>query len=91
MMFCLLLAILNAGIFAQKHPVSYVVRRCVQLVMFFGACTTSLNQGRFTFRHDSVLTVIVDSLASFIKDLPPPPKAISIKRPLLKQASLVQK
>ena len=40
-----------------------------------GACTTSLNQGRFTFRHDSVLTVIVESLASFINDLPPPPKA----------------
>ena len=40
-----------------------------------GACPTSLKQGRFTYRHDSVLTQIVDCLSSFIEDLPPPPKS----------------
>ena len=36
-----------------------------------GACATALAQGRFTFRHDSVLTELVQFLNTFIQDLPP--------------------
>ena len=36
-----------------------------------GACKFSLGQGRFTFRHDSVLTSLVSILKSFLKDLKP--------------------
>ena len=35
-----------------------------------GACKISLQQGRFTFRHDSVLKHLVLVLKSFFKDLP---------------------
>ena len=35
-----------------------------------GACQISLSQGRFTFRHDSVLNSLVDALNIFIKGLP---------------------
>ena len=35
-----------------------------------GACQISLSQGRFTFRHDSVLKCLVDALNTFIKELP---------------------
>ena len=35
-----------------------------------GACKTSLSQGRFTFRHDSVLKNLSEILSSFVKDLP---------------------
>ena len=31
-----------------------------------GACTVALRQGRFTFRHDSVLSVLVVALESFL-------------------------
>ena len=35
-----------------------------------GACQISLSQGRFTFRHNSVLNSLVDALNIFIKELP---------------------
>ena len=35
-----------------------------------GACKISLQQGRFTFRHDSVLQHLVLVLKSFLKNLP---------------------
>ena len=35
-----------------------------------GACKISLQQGRFTFRHDTVLQHLVLVLKSFLKDLP---------------------
>ena len=35
-----------------------------------GACEISLQQGRFTFRHDSVLKYLVLVLKSFLKNLP---------------------
>ena len=35
-----------------------------------GACKISLQQGRFTFRHDSVLQNLVLVLKSFLKNLP---------------------
>ena len=43
-----------------------------------GACKVSLTQGRFTFRHDSVLSELASILSSFIKALPPTPPKISI-------------
>ena len=36
-----------------------------------GACKFSLEQGRFTFRHDSVLTSLVSVLKAFIKTVKP--------------------
>ena len=36
-----------------------------------GACKFSLNQGRFTFRHDTVLSSLVSLLKAFLKDLKP--------------------
>ena len=33
-----------------------------------GACPFSLNQGRFTYRHDSILNYLVSILTSFIKE-----------------------
>ena len=36
-----------------------------------GACKFSLDQGRFTFRHDNVLASIVSILQTFLKDLKP--------------------
>ena len=33
-----------------------------------GDCQISLSQGRFTFRHDSVLNSLVDALNTFIKN-----------------------
>ena len=35
-----------------------------------GACKISLQQGRYTFRHDSVLQHLVLVLKSFLKNLP---------------------
>ena len=35
-----------------------------------GSCKVALSQGRFTFRHDSVLSDIVESLKSFLLELP---------------------
>ena len=38
-----------------------------------GACKTSLSQGRFTFRHDSVLNNVVDVINIFLNELPETP------------------
>ena len=35
-----------------------------------GACKKALSQGRFTFRHDSVLKDLVEQIKSFLSDLP---------------------
>ena len=41
-----------------------------------GACQISLSQGRFTFRHDSVLKELVETLKAFLSHQPStPPKS----------------
>ena len=42
---------------------AYVVKMCAQIL---GACKVSLQQGRYTFRHDTMLHKIIESLKSFI-------------------------
>ena len=41
------------------------------IAYILGACKFSLDQGRFTFRHDSVLNSLVSFLRSFLKDVKP--------------------
>ena len=35
----------------------------------FGACKFALSQGRFTFRHDSILRIIISNIRYFIKNI----------------------
>ena len=56
-----------------------------------GACKVSLTQGRFTFRHDSVLSELASILSSFIKALPPTPPKRLIKLAFVKAGKSVPK
>ena len=56
-----------------------------------GACKVSLAQGRFTFRHDSVLSELASILSSFIKALPPTPPKRLIKLAFVKAGKSVPK
>ena len=56
-----------------------------------GACKVSLTQGRFTFRHDSVLSELASILSSFIKALPPTPPKRLIKLAFVKAGKSVSK
>ena len=56
-----------------------------------GACKVSLTQGRFTFRHDSVLSELASILSSFLKALPPTPPKRLIKLAFVKAGRSVSK
>ena len=56
-----------------------------------GACKVSLTQGRFTFRHDSVLSELASILSSFIKAFPPTPPKRLIKLAFVKAGKSVSK
>ena len=50
-------------------------KRFATAAHILGACKVALSQGRFTFRHDSVLTDLTDTLNAFIANLAAhPPK-----------------
>ena len=56
-----------------------------------GGCQSSLNQGRFTFRHDSVLKELAETLKVFLSELPStPPKKVN-KISFVKKGSFVPK
>ena len=52
-----------------------------------GACKVSLAQGRFTYRHDSVLTEIVSSLNTFLDTYEPHPSPVPFKINFVKAGS----
>ena len=56
-----------------------------------GACKVSLTQGRFTFRHDSVLSELASILSSFIKALPTTPPKRLVKLAFVKAGKSVSK
>ncbi|XP_057290898.1 uncharacterized protein LOC130613593 [Hydractinia symbiolongicarpus] len=57
-----------------RVPTSRIRQICTS-AHILGACKTALSQGRNTFRHDSVLTHLVETLKKFIFELPSePPK-----------------
>ena len=51
-----------------------------------GACKVALSQGRFTFRHDSVLTDLTDTLNAFIANLTARPPKINNGIEFVRQA-----
>ena len=54
-------------------------------------CQKALSQGRFTFRHDSVLKDLVESLKSFISELPPTALKILNKISFVKAGKSISK
>ena len=56
-----------------------------------GACKVSLSQGRFTIRHDSVLSELASILSSFIKAIPSTPPKRLIKLAFVKAGKSVSK
>ena len=56
---------------ASESSLFYLCHKYVCTIPhILGACKISLQQGRFTFRHDSVLQHLVLVLKSFLKNLP---------------------
>ena len=79
---------------------SLIITACCFVISFhlvcttahvLGSCKVSLKQGRFTFRHDSVLSELASVLSSFIKALPPTPPKRLIKLSFVKAGKSVQK
>ena len=44
------------------------------------ACKTALDQGRYTYRHDSILSIIAESIKSFLLSYSPVPSCSQIKK-----------
>ena len=57
-----------------------------------GACKVTLAQGRFTFRHDNVLRIIISNIRSSIKTIKPsvPSSKQSIKIKFVKKGTIVK-
>ena len=54
-----------------KDPSCFLCKKNICTIPhILGACNSSLKQGRFSYRHDSVLKHLVSSLKSFLKETP---------------------
>ena len=59
-------------------------KKICTLAHILGGCPTSLKQGRYTFRHDSVLTELVGAIRSLASSIKTPSKRGVLKVPFVK-------